>query len=104
MSTKAYVNHLPDCDIHKYDLGTPGIPAKYDAKTKRGPWASMCQPCWVANAASPNLGTGIGQEYVLQELRPARNVQADVLAAVHAGDMDAAWEAVGDGDPADYFG
>lgn len=66
MSTTANVLRLPDCDIHKYDMNTPGIPAAYDAKTTRGgQWASMCEPCWVANAASPQLGTGIGQRYVL---------------------------------------
>ena len=65
MATTAQVTRIPDCDIHKYDMNTPGVPAKYDAKTKRGPWANMCQPCWVLNAASPTLGTGVGQELVL---------------------------------------
>lgn len=64
MTNVANVIRLPECDIHKYDLGTPGVPAAYDAKTKRGPWASMCEPCWVANRYYPTLGLGKGQRYV----------------------------------------
>jgi hypothetical protein len=102
MSDKTYVRTLPDCDIHKYHHGVPGVPAKYDAKTSNGSWANMCEPCWVERRWSPELGTGKGQELVVGDA-PARNVQAEVLAAIHAGDMDAAWDAIGDGDPLDFL-
>lgn len=66
MATTAQVIRIPDCDIHKYDMGTPGVPAKYDAATTRGgQWASMCEDCWQKNRRYPDLGTGKGQEYVL---------------------------------------
>ena len=102
-TTKAYVATLPECDIHKYNLGVSGVPAKYDAATTRGSqWASMCEPCWVANRRYPDLGTGKGQEYVLGE-PPARDPLAEFAAALTIGDIDAAMEIVGDGDPADFF-
>lgn len=65
MTNTATVTRLPECDIHKYDMNTPGVPAAYDAKTKRGPWASMCTPCWEDNRYFPGLGLGKGQRYVL---------------------------------------
>lgn len=59
--TEAYVSKLPMCDIHKYDKGVDNIIAIYDAKTKRGPWANMCQECFDENAMFTELGTGKGQ-------------------------------------------
>ena len=64
MTTVAKVAKLPDCDIHKYDMGQPGVEAKYDAKTKQGPWANMCPSCFSTHAAYPELGTGKGQRLV----------------------------------------
>lgn len=63
MSDSVKVTVLPDCDIHTYDLGKPGVPAAYDGKTTRGPWANMCQPCFDANGVG--LGTGRGQRLIL---------------------------------------
>lgn len=99
--TITYVIKLPDCDIHKFALNTPGIPAKYDKRTRTGAWGYCCEECFQSET-DQRLGTGYGQELIVGE-PPARNVQLDVLTAIHAGDMDAAWEAVGDGDPADYL-
>lgn len=65
--TEAVVARIPDCDIHKYDKGVVGVPAVYDAKTIRGPWAYMCQTCWVSEAAYAELGTGKGQRLVLKD-------------------------------------
>lgn len=62
--TTAKVATIPDCDIHKYDKGQPGVPALYDAATKRGPWAFMCQECFDSEAKFPDLGTGKGQKLV----------------------------------------
>lgn len=94
MSTTANVLTIPECDIHKYDMNTPGVPAKYDAATSRGPWANMCEPCWKANRAHEDLGTGKGQEYVLitpEEARSTGPSRADeILPALAAGDMKAA--------------
>lgn len=35
----------------------------YDAKTKDGPWATMCEKCWKKHGTG-KLGPGEGQEYV----------------------------------------
>lgn len=63
---EAIVARIPDCDIHKYDKGVVGIPAAYDAKTKQGPWANMCEECFGDHAAYLELGTGRGQRLVLK--------------------------------------
>jgi hypothetical protein len=63
MSDKVTVSRLPECDIHKYDLGVAGVEAAYDGKTTRGPWANMCESCFQANGVG--LGTGRGQRLVL---------------------------------------
>lgn len=57
--TEAAVERLPGCD-----LCHPSKPAKaaYDGKTKRGPWAFMCEPCFVVNGIG--LGTGKGQRLI----------------------------------------
>lgn len=35
------------CDICKHVLMKPGkVPAVYDGKTVRGPWAFMCESCF----------------------------------------------------------
>jgi hypothetical protein len=56
----------------------PGMPEKcdichgqlenlyYDAKTKEGPWANMCDSCWTVHRAYSALGTGQGQKYDLR--------------------------------------
>lgn len=65
--TEAVVAHLPMCDIHKYDKGVANVPALYDARTIRGPWAFMCQECWEANSPDRELGIGKGQKLVLKD-------------------------------------
>lgn len=103
MTTKAYVSSLPDCDIHKYDRATPGVPAKYDGRTRRGPWANMCGPCFEVNGVG--LGTGRGQELIVGEppVRSDAEVSQAILAAMEAGNFDAALEACGDRDPAEFL-
>lgn len=54
----AKVSKLPECDIHKYRLNKPGVPAHYDGKTKSGPWANMCHPCFVEHGVGLGLGQG----------------------------------------------
>ena len=43
-----------NCDVCKT------APAKYDAKTVFGPWANVCELCFVMYT-SGKLGTGYGQ-------------------------------------------
>lgn len=67
MSDKVTVSFLPDCDIHKRH-GMVGVPARYDGKTKDGPWAYMCPPCFQDHGIG--LGTGRGQLLVLATDNP----------------------------------
>jgi hypothetical protein len=98
-TTKAYVASLPKCDFCA-ELGKPAVDAHYDGKTKLGPWASMCDEHWTMFGIG--LGTGVGQEYVVGE-KPARDRHAEARAAAEAGDTEAFFDAVGDGDPLDYL-
>lgn len=59
--TVAYVAQMPDCQIHGM-MGRKGVPAKYDFKTKDGPWAYGCEACWKDERAYPTLGVGKGQK------------------------------------------
>ena len=63
MSTTVKVARLPMCDIHKYNLNTPDVPAAYDGKTTMGPWANMCEDCFQDYGIG--LGTGLGQRLIL---------------------------------------
>lgn len=65
--TEANVFRIPECDIHKYDKGVANVPAVYDAKTKRGPWANLCQECFDTEAMFTHLGTGKGQRLILKD-------------------------------------
>lgn len=65
--TEAIMARIPECDIHKLDKGVAGVPAVYDAKTKRGPWAYMCQECFDKEAAFKELGIGKGQRLILDD-------------------------------------
>lgn len=55
--TSVEVSSYPDCDIHTYQLGQPGVEAHYDGKTIMGPWANMCDECF----AQYGVGLGVGQ-------------------------------------------
>lgn len=59
MSTEVEVGHIPPCDICK------GNPAAYDGKTVHGPWAFMCEGCWLWHGVG-RLGTGYGQRLKLR--------------------------------------
>jgi hypothetical protein len=54
---KTFVNPPKKCDICKCELKS----VFFDAKTKMGPWANMCQDCF--NKLGVGLGTGKGQKY-----------------------------------------
>ncbi len=53
--TTALTHELPLCDFGC------GETARYDAATRMGPWAYMCQSCFDVNGPG-KLGIGIGQE------------------------------------------
>lgn len=54
--TKVEVFTLPSCSFC-------GGVAKYDGKTKLGPWANMCQSCFKEHGIG--LGLGKGQELIV---------------------------------------
>ena len=57
------VTAIPQCDIHKYNLNTDGVPAVADGKTVYGPWANMCESC--LDSYGIGLGEGKGQRFIL---------------------------------------
>jgi hypothetical protein len=65
--TKTYMTHIPWCDFCKY-FEHKYVSAKYDGKTKRGPWAYMCKKHFGAHHINGRLGLGLGQQLIL---RPA---------------------------------
>jgi len=50
-----HVNTLPACDT------CDGV-ARYDVKSKQGPWGYFCDPCFKVRGIG--LGTGLGQELI----------------------------------------
>lgn len=60
---KVIMQQLPDCDF----CVTTKAQAKYDGKTKFGPWGYMCQEHFYSIGIG--LGLGKGQELVLAEER-----------------------------------
>lgn len=57
-NTVLRVDHIPNCDIC---MDT--TPAEYDAKSKQGPWAYMCQRHFEQHGVG--LGMGRGQRLKL---------------------------------------
>jgi hypothetical protein len=55
MSKQVGVYEILPCDFC-------GKPAKYDGKTKMGPWADMCETCF--RKYGVGLGTGKGQKLI----------------------------------------
>jgi len=56
--TEVIVNKLPQCDTCFAYKRLVGIPAAYDGKTKKGPWAYMCQECFEIYGVGLGLGKG----------------------------------------------
>ena len=101
MSDQTYVTNYPDCDICA--AGDIKSEAHYDGKTIEGPWASMCDGHFLIHGRG--LGTGKGQHLIVGD-KPVdsdEDIRRRVREALEAGDFDAAEEAMGDGDPADYL-
>lgn len=59
MSEQVEVSEIPLCDICQKR------PAWCDGKMEMGPWAYMCEVCWLQHGVG-KLGTGYGQKLVLR--------------------------------------
>lgn len=59
---ETYVVSYPDCDLHKLYWGQKRE-AHFDAKTRQGPWAYMCDECYGLEGVG--LGLGRGQRLIL---------------------------------------
>lgn len=57
MTEFAVVSTRPPCDMCLV------YEAVYDGKTVAGPWAYMCEPCWLAFGVG-RLGIGFGQKLI----------------------------------------
>jgi len=99
MSSTAYVQQLPMCDIHKYEHGNPNIVARYDGRTVTGQWANMCDQCFASHGTG--LGTGYGQELVIGD--EPETTPEQVHDAISRGAIDEVWDLVGDGDILDFI-
>lgn len=66
MSDTVRISVRPVCDIHKYELHRDNVPAVVDGKTRSGPWANMCEPCFALHGVG--LGTGLGQRFILDNI------------------------------------
>ena len=62
MSKSVKMRRLPKCDFCKDDTL-----AQYDARTLAGSWANMCKAHWKRFRMYLELGTGKGQELILDE-------------------------------------
>lgn len=67
MSVSTVVDKRPPCDMcrHRSNAALPPAEAQFDGKTKAGPWAYMCLPCY--KLFGIGLGTGKGQRLYLKE-------------------------------------
>ena len=98
MSDTAYIASPKLCDVCKYESKTE-VEAEYDARMLNGQWANLCGIHFDSRTGG-KLGTGIGQRLIVGP-KPAQDVL--IAAALESGDIDALEEAIGDGDPADFF-
>jgi hypothetical protein len=70
MSDKVYIPEPRTCDVCRYELGKPDVPAHYDARTNDGRWANVCEAHFRSHTPG-RLGTGYGQRLIVGE-RPPR--------------------------------
>lgn len=63
----ARVHRILDCDVCALEGSI--VPAVYDAKTKRGPWAYLCEEHFASHGLGLGLGTGRAQRLVLVPAR-----------------------------------
>lgn len=95
MSDTAYISKARPCDIDPSHGD-----AEYDGRTITGPWANMCESCYLSLGVG--LGTGKGQRLIVGEA-PKRDRQAEFRAAFARGaSLDELDDIVGDGDVSDF--
>ena len=61
MSEQVEMETLPECDLCTET-------AHYDTKTRIGPWAYTCNPCYNKYSIG-KLGTGYGQKLITKEVK-----------------------------------
>jgi hypothetical protein len=71
--TSVIVSVLPDCDF----THEKPVKAKYDGKTKMGPWANMCQSHFDQNGIG--LGLGRGQKLIIKDKDSDDGARAEEL-------------------------
>lgn len=75
----SFVSELPMCSFCKT------TEARYDAKTRIGPWANMCLHCFEYYGIG--LGEGLGQELVHEDLKPRSTFREDIPSVDELSDM-----------------
>jgi hypothetical protein len=100
MGDTTYVMNYPSCDICKYEQSRTSE-AHYDGRTTSGQWAYMCETHFASRGLG--LGTGKGQRLIVGEKPTMDERRAKANEAMRKGDLEALEEAIGDGDPADFF-
>jgi len=82
-NTWVVVPEIRNCDMCHQD---PPVPAYADGKTRSGPWANMCKPCFAWFGVG--LGLGMGQELLLEP--PSTTTRPDTYAEVKwsVGDVE----------------
>ncbi|GLY20025.1 hypothetical protein Kisp01_70390 [Kineosporia sp. NBRC 101677] len=91
MADDVYINKPVDCDIHWYEQQEK-VQAHYDGATTKGPWANMCEACFLDYGRG--LGTGRGQRLIVGD-KPApdpERARSRIKAALSAGDLHMAEE------------
>lgn len=70
---EARVFKIPNCDLCQWNGKT--VPAAYDAASKMGKWAFMCEECF--SNYGMGLGMGVGQKLVLVPMAPDDDMAYD---------------------------
>tara|TARA_A100001388_G_C28611764_1_gene423205 strand:+ start:128 stop:421 length:294 start_codon:yes stop_codon:yes gene_type:complete len=90
----AYISNYEMCQMCDDEEAT------YDAKTLGGPWAYMCDECYSCEGSPRNATRLIVGD---PPQRTDADITRDLMAAIAAGDFDAAEEAIGDRDISEFL-
>lgn len=76
--TEVIIYDLRHCDLCLLeDASQAPAPAEYDAKTKAGPWANLCEGHYETERAYDTLGTGKGQRLRFIDRRACYECDSD---------------------------
>ncbi len=75
-------------------------PATWDTKTIMGPWANTCDRHYAEYGTAPSTNLADAEA---KRNRSDDDRRADLYAALDTGDLDAAMDAIGDGDIFEYL-